>query len=210
MRRRHETEEQIQDLRAELAERTSQLTEAEEQARIALELYDGIARALHAITRDATNAEQPGIVGTADEALGELDRLRGMLRGQEDDETERSLLAVAALVERAREGGMPVTLHVDGAPRRIPASVDRSAFRIVQEALRNVHKHARGEPASVRVVWRDDAVSVQIRNSGRVDERHGDGRGMIVMRERVKLHGGDLKAGALPSGGYEVTAKLPL
>ena len=213
MRRRRETEHQLQDLKAELGgtrERLSRLDEAEEQARIALELYDGIAHALQTIARDAANAEQPQILATADEALGELDRLRGLLRGEHDDETERGLMAVAALVERARAGGMPVTLLIEGTPRRIPASVDHAAFRIIQEALRNVHRHANGEPASVRVVWRDDALAVQIRNSGRHLEVHQDGRGMTVMRERVKLHGGDLEAGALPSGGYEVTAVLPL
>jgi signal transduction histidine kinase len=213
VRRRRETEEELRDLRAELAaarHRLERLDEAEEQARIALELYDGIARALHAIATEAANAEQPAITRLTDEALGELDRLRGMLRGDEDDDTERSLLAVATLVDRARDGGMPVTLHVEGAPRRVPRSVDQAAFRIVQEALRNVHKHARGEPASVRVLWREDAVGLQIRNSGRIADADADGRGMTVMRERVAFHGGELRAGALPTGGYEVTATLPL
>ena len=105
---------------------------------------------------------------------------------------------------------MPVTLHVEGTPRRIPTSLDQAAFRIVQEALRNVHRHANGEPASVRVIWRDDALGVQVRNTGGPAEVGSDGRGLTVMRERVKLHGGDLRAGALPSGGYEVTARWPL
>ncbi len=211
MRRRRETEQQLQDhLRAELAERTAQLAEAEEQARIALELYDGVVRSLQAIARDAANAEQPAIVATADEALGELDRLRGLLRGDRDDETERGLMAVATLVDRAREGGMPVTLHIEGTPRRLPASLDQAAFRIVQEALRNVHRHANGQPASVRVLWRDDALELHVRNAGRIVDAGGDGRGMTVMRERVAFHGGALQAGALPAGGYEVSAVLPL
>lgn len=211
MRRRRETEQQLQDhLRAELAERTAQLAEAEEQARIALELYDGVVRSLQAIARDAANAEQPAIVATADEALGELDRLRGLLRGDRDDETERGLMAVATLVDRAREGGMPVTLHIEGTPRRLPASLDQAAFRIVQEALRNVHRHANGQPASVRVLWRDDELELHVRNAGRIVDAGGDGRGMTVMRERVAFHGGELRAGALPAGGYEVSAVLPL
>ncbi|MDA0181874.1 hypothetical protein OJ997_16340 [Solirubrobacter phytolaccae] len=213
MRGRRDAERELRDLKAEvggLRERTSRLDEAEEQARIALELYDGIARSLHEIARDAANAEQPAIRATADDALGELDRLRGLLRGDPDDQTERSLMAVAALVERARDGGMPVTLHVEGAPRRIPASLDQAAFRIVQEALRNVHKHARDEPASVRIVWREDALGVQVRNSGRGLENNGDGRGMAIMRERVKLHSGVLEAGARANGGYEVSAHWPL
>ena len=104
---------------------------------------------------------------------------------------------------------MPVTLHVEGTPRRIPTSLDRSAFRIVQEALRNVHRHANGEPASVRVIWRDDALGVGVRNTGGPPEAGNDGRGLTVMRERAEFSGGELRAGALPSGGYEVTAQCP-
>ncbi len=167
-------------------------------------------RSLHEIAVDATNAEQPAIRRTADEALGELDRLRGMLRAADDGETERSLTQVASLIERARDGGMPVTLHVEGTPRRIPHSLDTAAFRIVQEALRNVHRHANGQPASVRVIWRDDALDVHVRNTGGPAEVGDDGRGMTVIRERVAFHGGDLRAGTLPHGGYEVAARLPL
>ena len=213
MRRKRETEQELRDLRAELGgmrERLSRLDAAEEQAQIALELYDGIARSLHEIAVDATNAEQPAIRRTADAALGELDRLRHLLRAAADDVTERSLAQVALLVERAREGGMPVTLHVEGAPRRIPTSLDQAAFRIVQEALRNVHRHANGQPASVRVIWRDDALGVGVRNTGGPPEPGSDGRGLTVMRERAKFSGGELRAGALPHGGYEVTAHWPL
>jgi signal transduction histidine kinase len=209
VRKRRETDQQLRDLKAELAERTAQLTAAEAQAEIALGLYDGIARSLHAIARDAANAEQPLIVAAADEALGELDRLRPMLRGDDDGETERGLMDVAALVQRARDGGMPVTLHVDGAPRRVPASLDQAAYRIVQEALRNVHRHAHGQPATVRVHWHEDELELHVRNSGRIVDVNGDGRGMAVMRERVKLHGGTLTAGPLAHGGYEVTARFP-
>jgi signal transduction histidine kinase len=213
VRRRRESEQELRDLRAELGglrERVSRLDQAEEQAQIALELYDGIVRSLHEIAVDATNAEQPAIRRTADEALGELDRLRGMLRAADDHQTERSLTQVASLVERARDGGMPVTLHVEGTPRRIPHSLDTAAFRIVQEALRNVHRHAHGQPASVRVIWHDDALDVHVRNTGGPAEAGDDGRGMTVIRERVAFHGGDLRAGTLPHGGYEVAARLPL
>ncbi|MBE2316843.1 hypothetical protein DVA67_012740 [Solirubrobacter sp. CPCC 204708] len=210
LRRDRESERQLRDLKAELGaarERLSRLDEAEEQAQIALELYDGIARSLHAIAAEAANGEQPAITRLTDEALGELDRLRGMLRGGADEETERSLMAVAALVDRARDGGMPVTLHVEGTPRRIPASVDQAAFRIVQEALRNVHRHAQGEPASVRVSWREDELGVAVRNTGPSAE---DARGLAIIGERVRFHGGELAAGAPASGGYEVVARLPL
>jgi signal transduction histidine kinase len=137
VRRKRETEQELRDLRAELGgmrERLSRLDAAEEQAQIAFELYDGIARALHEIAVDATNAEQPAIRRTADAALGELDRLRHLLRAADDDVTERSLAQVALLVERAREGGMPVTLHVEGAPRRIPTRSSTSSCRRVAAA----------------------------------------------------------------------------
>ena len=112
------------------------------------------------------------------------------------------------LVERARAAGMPVTLNIEGRPpAEVPAVLDLSAFRIVQEALRNAHQHARGAPASVRVLWEQRALSLQIRDVG-VSERRptaGAGHGIPGMRERVKLHDGELEAGRLPGGGFEVT-----
>ena len=107
---------------------------------------------------------------------------------------------------------MPVTLKVEGEPRALPASLDLSAFRIVQEALTNVSKHAAGAPASVRVAWRDDAVALRVLDTGtgRSVPVNGAGHGLVGMRERVKLHGGSLQTGALPGGGFEVTAELPL
>jgi signal transduction histidine kinase len=108
---------------------------------------------------------------------------------------------------------MPVTLHVEGQPRHVPAGVDLSAFRIVQEALANVHKHARGAPATVRVVWERRELALQVRDVGVTEgpaPANGDGHGLVGIRERVRLHGGELHAGRLPGGGFEVTAVLPL
>ncbi len=200
-------------------ERTAQLAVAEERARIARELHDVVAQALRAIATEADAAldRDPELAGTplrairrsAEQALGELRRLLAL---GEEAEPQPGLAQLPALVERARAAGMPVTLYVDGTPRPLPASVDLSAFRIVQEALTNVHKHARGAPASVRVVWRLQTVSVQVRDTG--NERHpepdDEGHGLVGIRERVKLHGGELHTGALPGGGFEITARLPL
>lgn len=123
------------------------------------------------------------------------------------------LSELPGLVERARAAGMPVTLSVEGHPPRVlPAVLDVSAFRIVQEALRNAHQHARGAPASVRVSWERRALSLQVRDVG-VSERgstSGAGHGIPAMRERAHLHGGELRTGRLPGGGFEVTAVLPL
>jgi signal transduction histidine kinase len=142
-----------------------------------------VAREAYELERSGGAAEQPG--------LGEL----------------------PSLVERARAAGMPVTLSVEGnPPRQLPAVLDVSAFRIVQEALRNAHQHARGAPASVRVSWERRALCLQVRDVG-VSERRptsGAGHGIPAMRERAHLHGGELRTGKLPGGGFEVTAVLPL
>jgi signal transduction histidine kinase len=123
------------------------------------------------------------------------------------------LSELPGLVERARAAGMPVTLSVEGnPPRQLPAVLDVSAFRIVQEALRNAHQHARGAPATVRISWERRALSLQVRDVG-VSERgstSGAGHGIPAMRERAHLHGGELRTERLPGGGFEVTAVLPL
>jgi glucose-6-phosphate-specific signal transduction histidine kinase len=142
-----------------------------------------VAREAYELERSGAATEQPG--------LGEL----------------------PGLVERARAAGMPVTLSVEGnPPRQLPAVLDVSAFRIVQEALRNAHQHARGAPASVRVSWERRALCLQVRDVG-VSERQrtsGPGHGIPAMRERAHLHGGELRTERLPGGGFEVTAVLPL
>jgi signal transduction histidine kinase len=98
---------------------------------------------------------------------------------------------------------------VDGRPRPLPAGLDLSAYRIVQEALANVHRHAGGAPATVRVGWRDGSLSLQIRDTGHRAPAADDGE-PLGMRERVKAHGGDFRAGRVPGGGFEVVARLPL
>ena len=222
---------QLQQLTAELErerERTALMAVAEERARIARELHDVVAHGLSVIAIQADGAEAAlekdpelarkplqAIRRSAEEALGEMRRLLGVLR-EADTGAELApqpgLAQLPALVDRARAAGLPVTLHVEGTPRPLHASLDLSAFRIVQEALTNVHKHAAGAPATVRVVWRRDMLGLQVRDTGtgRRVVVNGDGHGLVGMRERVKLHGGELRAGAMPGGGFEVTAKLPL
>jgi signal transduction histidine kinase len=170
-RRERELTEALQSEQA----RTTELTAAEERARVAREAYE--------LERSGAATEQPG--------LSEL----------------------PGLVERARAAGMPVTLSVEGnPPRQLPAVLDVSAFRIVQEALRNAHQHARGAPASVRISWERRALCLSVRDVG-VSERgstSGAGHGIPAMRERAHLHGGELRTERLPGGGFEVTAVLPL
>jgi signal transduction histidine kinase len=223
--------ERLRKLSAELErerELTAQLAVIEERARIARELHDVVAHSLSviaiqadgaeaALEKDAQLAQRPlrAIRRSAEDALAEMRRLLGVLRAEDEGAElapQPGLAQLPALVERARAAGMPVTLLVDGEPRPLPASLDLSAYRIIQEALTNVHKHAGNSPASVRVVWRRNLLGLQVRDtgSGRPIHVNGDGHGLVGMRERVKLHGGELRAGALPGGGFEVTARLPL
>jgi len=104
-----------------------------------------------------------------------------------------------------------VALEVTGAARPIPASLDLSAYRIVQEALTNVGKHADGAPASIALDWGQDALAIEIRNPGTNLERadtNGSGHGLIGMRERVRMLGGEFNAGPA-GGGFVVSALLP-
>jgi signal transduction histidine kinase len=218
-------------LTAELAlarERTAHLAVAEERARIARELHDVVAHGLSviaiqadgaeaALDRDPALARRPlsAIRQSAEESLAEMRRLLGVLREDgagADLAPQPGLAQLPALVERTRAAGVPVTLMVEGEPRALPAGLDLSAFRIVQEALTNVSKHAAGAPASVQVDWRDDALALRVRDTGtgRDVRVNGAGHGLVGMRERVKLHGGTLRTGALPGGGFEVWAELPL
>ena len=116
------------------------------------------------------------------------------------------------LIDRARAAGVDVTLEVTGAARPVPASLDLSAYRIVQEALTNVGKHAPGAPASVGIRWGQNELEIEIRNPGTNLERaetNGSGHGLIGMRERVRMLDGELNAGPAPGGGFVVSAHLP-
>jgi signal transduction histidine kinase len=226
VRDRRERAAQLRELAAELQrerERGAPLPALEERTRIARELHDVVAHSLRTIAGQASAAEavldaEPERVHrplrvirrSAQEALGEMQRLLGAVGGEE---TPPGLAQLPELVERARAAGMPVTLHVDGEPRPVPAGLDLSAYRIVQEALANVHKHARGAPATVHVAWNRSELSLQVRDVGVKDRPaavNGDGRGLPAIRERVGLLGGELHAGRLPGGGYEVRAVFPL
>jgi signal transduction histidine kinase len=105
-----------------------------------------------------------------------------------------------------------VTLDVTGAARAVPASLDLSAYRIVQEALTNVGKHAAGAPASVGLHWGRDALSIEVRNPSTnfvSTETNGSGHGLIGMRERARMLDGELSAGPAAGGGFVVSATLP-
>ena len=201
-----------------------------ERARIARELHDIVAHHLSVVVLQAAGARACGqasdrtlekIEHSGRQALTEMRRLLGMLR-EPDEEPELNpqpgLGEVPALAESVRAAGLPVRLVIDGDEAALPAAVDVSAYRIVQEALTNVLKHAGCAHAEVRVCYVEDAVTIEVTDNGpgldAADpvwaEAAPGGRGLAGMRERVALFGGDLRAGPGPDGGFTVRARLPV
>ena len=196
---------------------------AEEQARIARELHDVVAHALSVIivqagaaddvfALDPARAREPirAIDSAARAALGDLRRVLGILQTDTEYLPQPSLGALDGLIEQVRATGLDISLTIEGAPRPLPASVDLSAYRIVQEALTNTLKHAGAAHARVRVRYGDD-LGLDIRDDGNLDAgENSGGSGLIGMRERVALLGGTVEAGPAASGGYLVSARIPI
>jgi signal transduction histidine kinase len=199
----------------------------EEQARIARELHDIITHNVSVMTVQAAAAgdvfeTQPGrarealdsIESSGREALTELRRLLGAVR-TDDAPSELTpqpgLSRLDDLVEQVRAAGLDVELSIEGDPRELPVGVDLSAYRIVQEALTNVLRHASASNAVVTVRYRDDSLVLVIVDDGRgpAPDR-SEGRGLIGMRERAVLVGGELQVGPGPDGGFAVKARIPL
>jgi signal transduction histidine kinase len=170
-----------------------------------------------ALDRDPALARAPlhAIRASAGEALGDMRRLLGVLREDQDGNEltpQPGLAQLGALIERARGAGVKVEVHEEGEPRELPASLDLSAYRILQEALTNVRKHARGAAAEVQLDWLPEELRLHVkdRGPGANGTAPGDGHGLVGMRERVKVHGGELRAGTRDEGGFAVHATLPL
>lgn len=214
-------------LRTRRARRREEATAAiaREQARIARELHDVIA---HSVAVIAVQAAAGGevfdsrperardalsqIETTARETLGELRRLLGALDSAQPAplEPHPTLARLDELIARVRATGLAVHVRERGAPTRaLPAAVDLSAYRIVQEALTNTIRHAAATEAQVTLAWIDGALDVEVSDDGRGCPHGTDGgRGTAGMRERVLLLGGSFDAGPLPGGGYRVHARL--
>jgi len=199
----------------------------EERERIAGELHDIISHGLSGMVVQASAARrlaERGAAGDPDaaraafaaveasgrESLAELRRLLGVLRREDEDlalAPTPSLAHVDALVARVRAAGLPVDVRLDGAPVALPAGVDLTAYRVVQEALREALEEGRAGRAAVRVRYEDGAVVVEVRDDG-----HGEaapGRRLLGMRERVQLVGGELDVGVPREGGHRLRARLP-
>jgi signal transduction histidine kinase len=201
---------------------------AAERSRIARELHDVISHNVSVMVVQAAAgkdvfASQPerardalgSIESIGREALVELRRLLGVVSPDDDAEDpgyapQPGLARLPELVEQVGAGGLRVNLTVTGQPRDLPVGVDLSAFRIVQEALTNTLKHASASRADVSVRYMPASLEVEVLDDGVAGDPGGRGRGLVGMRERAALLGGELSAGPRPAGGFGVRARMPL
>ena len=199
---------------------------ASERATIARELHDVIAHSVSVMTVQAGAArllldEDPlraresviAVEETGRQALAEMRRLLGILRGDEHEThlaPQPGIANIDALVEQVRAAGLPVDVVVEGEPKRLSPGVDLAAYRVVQEALTNALKHAGAARAQVSIRYGADALELAVTNDGNVRRNGRGGHGLVGMRERVALYGGDFEAGPRQGGGYAVRASLPV
>ena len=210
--------------RSAALERQAEQAVVAERARIARELHDIVAHHLSVVVLQAAGARASGrpadgalkkIERSGREALTEMRRLLAVLREPRDEHgryPQPGVGQLPALADSVRAAGLTVDLVVDGDHGALPAAVDVSAYRIVQEALTNVLKHAGPAHAEVAVGCADGAVTIEVTDDGPgVTAAAGSGgQGLTGMRERVSIFGGELRAGPRPGGGYAVRARLPL
>jgi signal transduction histidine kinase len=202
---------------------------AQERARIAREMHDVVAHrvglmvlhagALEVSLADPAAAQQAALVRqTGREALQELRDILGILREGEDRallDPQPTLADLDRLVQQSRDTGMAVSVAVDGTRRQLPATVERTAYRLVQEALTNVHRHAANAATEVGVRYGREELEVAVRNARPADGPHpglalaSGGHGLVGLRERVTLLGGTFRAGPRLDGGFEVRASIP-
>jgi signal transduction histidine kinase len=216
-------------LREEQAERARREV-AEERGRIARELHDVVAHHMSVISvqaglagfvfdsdRDTARTALSTISGTSAEALDELRRMLWVLRASDEDGVPATpmpgLARLGEMVERVRSGGVWVDLRIEGMARPLAPGIDLCAYRVVQEALTNVLKHAPGASASVELRYEPGQLEVTVADDGQgviPDKvRPGSGHGLIGMRERAKLYGGRVDIGPRSEGGFAVRLTLP-
>jgi signal transduction histidine kinase len=196
----------------------------EERLRIARELHDVVAHNVSVMAIQAGAARVSGsssahalqsIETTARDTLSELNRLLGVLRKQPDAPLtpQPGLDQLEALLKTARDAGLDASLKVTGDKRPLPAALDLSAYRIIQEAITNVLKHANATRLEVTIDYQPQSLVLQVSdNGGGSSEKVGEsaGHGLIGMRERVELFGGEVGAGSSSLGGFTVRARLPI
>jgi signal transduction histidine kinase len=203
----------------------------EERTRIARELHDIVGHAVSVMTvrtsgvrrllRPEQEQEREALLSverTGREALAEMRRVVGALRDPEEGPAlapRPSLSRVDKLVAQACETGLPVDLEIEGEPVPLPAGVDLTAYRLVQEGLTNAIKHAAARHAEVRVRYDSGHVEIEVCDDGRgadgADSTSSDGgHGLVGMRERVSIYGGELEAGPRAGGGFRLRARIPV
>lgn len=201
-----------------------------ERTRIAREIHDIVSHSLSVVVLLSDGAaakvtSEPERARTAmlrvrdtgRSALADMRRMLGVLREDEPGShaPQPGTAQLERLVDESAALGLPVTLETEGDAGHVPATVDLAVFRIVQEALTNVRRHAGPDVTRVNVLvqYRPDAIEVRIADDGQGPGEHpggsGTGHGLIGMRERVAAHGGTLRTGARPNGGFEVIASVP-
>lgn len=230
LRERAEQAEAAEE-RATVAERereaAARIAVAEERARIARELHDIVAHAVSVMVLqvgavrhrlpDALAEDSDALRSverTGRTALAEMRHLLGAMR-RDDEELELTpqpgLDRLDALIEEIGHAGLPVGLHVEGEAFPLPPAIDLSAYRIIQEGLTNALKHARASHANVLIRYRPDEMQIEVHDDGHgTTGNDGLGHGLVGVRERVKIYGGEMSAGTAAGGGFTLSTRLPL
>jgi signal transduction histidine kinase len=209
-------------------EQRSKEAAVRERTRVARELHDVVAHnvsvmviqagaAGRAVDVDRSAARQAllHVESCGREALVEIRRMIGIVRRDEIELARPGLWQLHELAQRSRAAGLPVEVVLEGEPRELATPVDLVALRVVQEALTNALKHAGAARAEVRVTFAPSILRLEVSDTGKGDDamerdcKAPRGHGLVGMRERVALYGGDLVAGPRPGGGYRVSATIP-
>jgi len=219
------------EVRAAQAERereaAARVAVAEERARIARELHDVVAHAVSVMVLQvgAVRHKLPDAMAEDREALRRVERagrtalaeMRRLLAAMRTDGDEAELVpqpgldGLNALLVEVGRAGLPVELHLEGQPYPLPRGLDLSAYRIVQEGLTNALKHAHASDADVIVRYFPDEVEIEVRDNGNgLVTSDGLGHGLVGIRERVKIYGGEMSARAEPEGGFVLSTRLPV
>jgi signal transduction histidine kinase len=219
------------EVRASLAERerdaAARIAVAEERVRIARELHDIVAHAVSVMVLqvgavrhklpDALAEDTDALRGVEQAGRTALAEMRGLLAAMRRDGEEAELTpqpgldGLESLLEEIGRAGLPVQLHVEGERVALSRGIDLSAYRIVQEGLTNALKHARASNAEVTVCYRPDELQIEVRDNGEGSSTsNGLGHGLVGVRERVKIYGGEMSAGSANGSGFILSTRLPL
>ncbi len=221
--------ERVTELQAAQEQAMRQAVE-EERARIAAELHDvvthnvsvmviqaGAARKVMNVMPEQSKEALLAVEAGGRAAMAELRHVMGLLAATDQEkpdvpEPQPGLAQLDALVTRVRAAGTPVSVELSLPPQPLPPGVDLAAYRVVQEALTNTLKHARGAEATLSIDYTDTSLHIEGADTGgsrSCPPVESNGRGHLGLRERLAVYGGELTAGPTPAGGYRVTARIP-